>query len=527
MDILKVFSLCDDAHSINIQGTVEEPLFQANQIAKLLGMKTVNKQIMDWDTTLKVITESKSPGGIQKTTFLTEIGLYRLIGRSNKPIAEKFQIWVCKTIKDIRLTGQYQLQKQNEIDRKLIQLQEKEKTHKKLVELFHLKNVIYICKMKELEDGKFIIKIGSSQDIKQRISQLPIEYDVVPLLLDVFNCVSHVRLERNIHNNTSMKSLRHQIKKKDSTLSRETYIVNEDEYNIVIQIVKKELKRISTEEDAGKAIDLESKKLDFETKKIELEIMNKKMEFEKQQNQEQIEDHIQEPEQEPNQDSYPEIPVPISFIRKRSTPRSPKVYQYNPETNEIVQIYDNIITVLRTIEGSSITPLKSAVKNNAIYKGFRWLFVNRDVTEDPILPPTIETKHQEVRLVAMIDIKQTKIMEVFDCQKNAAIARNLEGFSTISRSIKTGRISSGHYWKWYEDCSPEMKQEFLSHNTLPEKHINKNSSQVIQMHPLTNEELHTYPSITDVLLKFQLSRATLKKVSDNNEVYNGFKWRIV
>ncbi len=30
MDILKIFSINDSCHSINIQGTIENPLFQVN-----------------------------------------------------------------------------------------------------------------------------------------------------------------------------------------------------------------------------------------------------------------------------------------------------------------------------------------------------------------------------------------------------------------------------------------------------------------------------------------------------------------
>ena len=42
MDILKIFNLYDKDFSINIIGTVEEPLFQANQIAKLLDITPFN-----------------------------------------------------------------------------------------------------------------------------------------------------------------------------------------------------------------------------------------------------------------------------------------------------------------------------------------------------------------------------------------------------------------------------------------------------------------------------------------------------
>lgn len=528
MDILKVFSLCDATHPINIQGTHEEPLFQANQIGKILGLKNINANLQYFDENQKVIKDFYTLGGIQKVTFLTEDGLYRLINRSNKPIAKNFQNWVSKVIKEIRLTGRYELQQQIEIDRKLIQLQEKQKTHKKMVELFHQKNVVYVCKMKDMEDNKIIIKVGSSQDIKKRMTQLAIEYNAIPLLLDIFEAVSYVRLEKNIHNNTSMKSLRIQMKKTDNTLSRETYkINNEEEYENVIKIIKKEIKNISTEEEAGKIIELETKKIELETKKTELEIMNKKIEFE-QQKQEPIQESIRESAVEiPPVNPCPDLStLKNAYIRNRENARSPKVYQYDSETKELIKIYDSIIATARDIEGMSITPLKSAVKNNTMYKGYRWLFVDKNTTEDPILPPTVEIRTQEVKLVAMIDIKQTKIMEVFDCQKNAAISRNLEGFSTISRAIKTGGISSGHYWKWWDECSLEMKQAYLENNTLPEKHVNKNGAQVIKIHPLTNEEIHTYPTISDVLLKYQISRTTLKKVSENNEVYNGFKWRI-
>ena len=44
--------------------------------------------------------------------FLTEAGLYRLICKSEKPIAEKFQKWVCKEVlPSIRKTGSYSITK--------------------------------------------------------------------------------------------------------------------------------------------------------------------------------------------------------------------------------------------------------------------------------------------------------------------------------------------------------------------------------------------------------------------------------
>jgi prophage antirepressor-like protein len=90
MDILKAFSLLETEYPINIQGTPEEPLFQANQIGKLLGFSNIRENLRDFDSDEKVVFLSDTPGGAQNVTFLTEIGLYKILGRSRKPIAHTF-----------------------------------------------------------------------------------------------------------------------------------------------------------------------------------------------------------------------------------------------------------------------------------------------------------------------------------------------------------------------------------------------------------------------------------------------------
>lgn len=43
-----------------------------------------------------------TPGGTQELTTVSEVGLYRLISRSNKPEAQEFQEWIFETIKQLR-----------------------------------------------------------------------------------------------------------------------------------------------------------------------------------------------------------------------------------------------------------------------------------------------------------------------------------------------------------------------------------------------------------------------------------------
>jgi prophage antirepressor-like protein len=535
MDILKSFSLCGFDYPINIQGTVENPLFQSNQIAKLLGMNSINKQIMNFDSSLKGITESNTLGGVQKMSFLTEKGLYRVIGRSNKPIAEKFQNWVCDVIKEIRLTGEYKLKEQMEkseqhweINKKLIIHQAKLDIHSKLLELYHLKNVVYIAKLKDCDDGKYIIKIGSTQNIKERINNIANNYGCIPLLLDIYECMNHTKFENWVRTNPSIKQLYVEIKKKNGTITRETFLVNDDAYNTIIKLIKNDIKSFNStpcEAPIEKLIELEEKKkinfdLEYKNEEKKLEVLCKLDEL-KEKMEHQEETH-----------SNDETTLPLNtvhFLKNRQHTRSPKVYQIEPETMEVIHIYDSIIDVIRDFPGSSPSALKEAAKKNTIYKYHRWLLVDRSITNisETIIPPTIKSISQNIEYIAMIDIHQTKIMDVYASQKDAASARKLAGYSTISRAIKQNSISSGHYWKLFNNCSDEMRSSYLSNNKLPEKFTRTSSISVLQIDPITNKEINTYNTITDVLLKYQMSRLTLKKCSDNNEIYKCYKWKIV
>lgn len=72
-------------------------------------MSNIRATIMEFDDTEKVVNTIDTLGGTQQVSFLTEKGLYKVLFRSRKPIAQKFQNWVCQIIKEIRLKGIYDL----------------------------------------------------------------------------------------------------------------------------------------------------------------------------------------------------------------------------------------------------------------------------------------------------------------------------------------------------------------------------------------------------------------------------------
>jgi prophage antirepressor-like protein len=161
MDIIKAFQKNEIGVNITIQGTHEEPLFRANDIATVLEISNIRTSTQDFDITEKYGVHTMDiMGRDQETMFLTEKGLYKVLFKSRKPIAKKFTDWVCDVIKDVRLKGKYDLAEQLLLkDEQILTI--KEKT---MINDFDKKRVIYLGFSEEN-----VIKFGFSDDIKTRV----------------------------------------------------------------------------------------------------------------------------------------------------------------------------------------------------------------------------------------------------------------------------------------------------------------------------------------------------------------------
>jgi prophage antirepressor-like protein len=174
MDIVKAFNSNDLHTEIVIRGTVTDPLFRASDIGVVLDISNIRTSIVDFDESEKVVRTTDTLGGAQDVTFLTEKGLYKVLFRSRKPIAQKFQNWVCEVVKEIRLTGIYKMQTEinKAIEEKNEAIEEKNKIREKtLIEKFpsNVQCVYYGTIENKSEKGERLIKFGNSNCLKNRI----------------------------------------------------------------------------------------------------------------------------------------------------------------------------------------------------------------------------------------------------------------------------------------------------------------------------------------------------------------------
>lgn len=539
MDILKVFKLANDEYEINILGTDEDPLFQANQIGKVLEIKNIHTTVKKFDDAdEKVIHTTYTPGGPQQVTFLTELGLYRLLGMSRKPIARVFQKWVGKAVKEIRLTGTYELQRQREIDAEIAQAQEERAIHNTFVSSLNRKRVVYFTKVKEVDEKNILIKLGWTDDIKSRTRQHANDYGM-SVLQNVFECNNNREFELFLKRHPTF-TCHGYVDTVNGKRSTELFMFSKEEYEEAIGVVKK---NITSYFGFNPEQYLENTRLHIEGKRLDLNLK-------RQENLQSIIEILKNPpkneallkvimdeltnDKMSHTETTDEDIVHDEDITKKSIDDRPRentknrrVQKYNAETFELLETYEGLMDVIRKNKTYSKVGVKSAATRNTIYNGYRWFFIERlDEDVKYQIPPTFDISTSIPKLIAMLDLKKEKIVDVFLSQADAARAKKLKHKTAINNAIKKGTISQGNYYKLFKDCNEELQLEYLSRAELPSPVLPK-GTQIEQIHPQTLQSVKIHTSINEVLKEFHIARETLLRVCKTNEVYKGFMWKFV
>lgn len=92
---------------VRLYRSIEEPLFEASEVAGWLDVKNVSQMLKqaDIDESEKAIFLKYTLGGNQKTLFITEDAMYEVLMRSRKKEAKPFRKEIKQYLKSIRLTG--------------------------------------------------------------------------------------------------------------------------------------------------------------------------------------------------------------------------------------------------------------------------------------------------------------------------------------------------------------------------------------------------------------------------------------
>ena len=265
-----------EQNNITIYGTSDKPLFKANDIGDLLGISNIRESIKDFTDKQRSVSLTDTAFGIKETTMLTEQGLYKVILRSRKPIAVKFQDWVCEVIEEIRKTGEYKSRKLAEI----------KKSNELFIQQYNGKPVNYLANVEE-KDGYIIKKYGqTTYNLYERLQSHQKQYGNNFHFTNVIECNNIQELEKRIQTHELLKD-RH-VKSYNGKLTKELIKLDdkftEKDLLKIIYEIKDSLNttlELKLEQEKTKQIEEQehTKQEQEKTKQIELELEIKKIEF--------------------------------------------------------------------------------------------------------------------------------------------------------------------------------------------------------------------------------------------------------
>ena len=555
MDIVKAFNTNDLHTEIVIKGTVNDPLFRASDIGVVLEISNIRTSIMDFDESEKVVHSMNTLGGTQEVTFLTEKGLYKVLFRSRKPIAQKFQNWVCDVIKEIRVTGIYNMQK--EIDKKQEELEqtkdemasledtkkkeyetklEKEKVLERekilLKEYDTACSVVYVIKVKTLEHvGKYIIKIGESRrGISGRYNEHKSKYEEC-VLLDCF-CVHRSKdFENFIHNHESVR-LNRVTDLKNHEKEHELFLIGRNlSYQTLHQIITSNMKNFNEVNNSSLELEIEKLKLLIQMKEDKNEngllhdLINsvdrlansvKQLSVKVDANEKRTKEMMEKM-------SASQVKTTTGFNTTLVT-LGPRLQKIHPDTLELVKVYESVSEAMKENPDIKRPSMNKAVRENTVYHGYRWLLVDRDLDPNVIhdVLPTKKVRPQVVGYIAQLNDDKTKILNVYIDRKTAAHCNGYES-SGLDVPVKKSTISRGFYYKLYDDCDEELRETFeleLNNGECPLLYRNG-----VGQYDAQGNLVRVHACKYDCIRTLKISDKTLAKALSKNVEYNGFYFK--
>jgi prophage antirepressor-like protein len=177
--------------------------FKADDIATILDIKKIKNSIQNFGDDEKKLIEINTIKGNRKANFVSSNGLYRLLFNSQKPIGREF-FKLAETLLDEEVEKLIRDQQEDQEENKLLKEDSLKQRQDMLLAHFdvHSKNVVYIIKIKDNDDGSYIIKLGHSmKGIRKRFLEHSVNYKRCGpiVLLDCFEVEKSYDFEQYMH----------------------------------------------------------------------------------------------------------------------------------------------------------------------------------------------------------------------------------------------------------------------------------------------------------------------------------------
>jgi len=196
----------------------------------------------------------------------------------------------------------------------------------------------------------------------------------------------------------------------------------------------------------------------------------------------------------------------------------PRLQQINPETLELIKVFETVSEAMKEDGKLKRPSINKAVLENTIYRGYRWLLVDRELDANIIhnILPTKPIKEQNTGYIAQLNIEKTEIINVYLDRKTASRMNGYSSSSALDIPVKKFSLSNGFYYKLYEDCNSDLKKTFVKKNNGSPPMLYKNGiGQYDSAYNLIKEFICKY----DCIKRLAISDKTLEKALVKNVMY--------
>jgi phage anti-repressor protein len=400
-----------------------------------------------------------------------------------------------------------------------------EENAKKTLELDHhntLKNsnkntpCVYLLKITFENDDNFIVKIGETDDIEQRVSSLRQEYKNC-MLLDVFPCNRPHKFEQYILHRQDVS---------ENKMNEMITISTKFTYKTLIKIIKDNIDYFDGIPFQHK-LELTRNKLELERLKYKSQLIDIIKITDDTEEKNKLTKLLTDTENE--KDEKMENNLLLERKEKEYTipETNRRVYKYDPN-NLInpIEIYKSIREAARSIDCQEYY-ISDAINTNKIFYGYRW-YLGTTTLPDTI-PDTTDIMNitkKRTGLIAQINPENNKIINVFLNRRTASIVMKM-ATSSISYAIDKNKQSFGFYWKMYADCDETLKQTFIGELPEDKKTGSPSSKSVHRIDPETNKVVEIFTSIQDINKKYGICHRTINNLSLSGDIYKNFIWKLV
>lgn len=377
--------------------------------------------------------------------------------------------------------------------------------------------IVYIIKVKTFENGQYIVKIGESRrGITGRYNEHRGKYSEC-LLLDVFAVNRSKDFESYIHNHKLIRSNRiRDLEGHENEL--ELFLIGKElSYQMILDAINSQIDNFQESSTYKLELELEKLKLQMQQKESstvgtlekQVALLLAKI------------DNLEKLVLEIPEKLKTLQPKTVTGFQEPLVTLGPRVQKINPETLELVKVYECASDVMKENRNIKRPSLSKAVLENSVYCGFRWNFVDRELDASKLenVAPSKASKQYKQGYVAKLTADGSEILNVYIDRKTAAMMNGYDSWSALDTPVKKGTVTKGHVYKLFEEC--ENKESFIQKHGK-EPLLYKNGFGIFDS---TGKMVREYACRYDCIRFEKISDKTIAKAIEKNVPYKDMYFR--